>query len=62
MAEAGLSNQLIKAITGHTSDSEVARYTREAEQVTMARKAIADLASAQTPGLSSKAQPIERNA
>jgi integrase len=36
MAEQGLSNQLIKSITGHTSDSEVARYTREAEQVRMA--------------------------
>ena len=36
MAELGLSNQLIKSITGHSSDSEVARYTREAEQSRMA--------------------------
>lgn len=38
MAERGLSNQMIKAITGHSSDSEVARYTREAEQITMAKE------------------------
>lgn len=35
-AELGLSNQLIKSFTGHTSDSEVARYTRDAEQARMA--------------------------
>jgi integrase len=41
MAELGLSNQLIKSITGHTSDSEVARYTRGADQVVMADQAMA---------------------
>jgi len=41
MAELGLSNQLIKSITGHSSDSEVARYTREAEQEKMAETAFA---------------------
>jgi integrase len=40
MAEMGLSNQLIKSITGHTSDSEVARYTRDADQVVRADKAM----------------------
>lgn len=45
MAEAGLSNQLIKSITGHSSDSEVARYTRDAQQVVMAREAMARMAS-----------------
>ena len=39
MAEVGLSNQLIKSITGHTSDVEVARYTRDAEQERMADEA-----------------------
>jgi len=43
MAEAGLTNQQIKAITGHTTDSEVARYTREAEQVLLADRAMAAL-------------------
>jgi integrase len=32
LAELGLSNQTIKAITGHTTDSEVARYTKGADQ------------------------------
>lgn len=40
MAEAGLTNQQIKAITGHVTDSEVARYTREAEQVLIAKSAM----------------------
>jgi len=45
MAELGLSNQLIKSITGHSTDSEVSRYTRDAEQVLMAEKAMAILAN-----------------
>lgn len=45
MAELGLSNQLIKSITGHSSDSEVARYTREAEQELMAEIAMDRLAN-----------------
>jgi integrase len=40
MAELGLSNQLIKSITGHSSDSEVARYTRNADQARMADDAM----------------------
>jgi integrase len=35
-AELGLSNQMIKSITGHTSDTEVARYTAAARQERMA--------------------------
>jgi integrase len=44
MAEIGLSNQLIKSITGHTTDSEVSRYTRDAEQQRMADLAMHELA------------------
>jgi integrase len=55
MAELGLSNQLIKSITGHTSDSEVARYTREAEQVGMADIAMEALANRENPDLSNRA-------
>ncbi|QZP07811.1 tyrosine-type recombinase/integrase [Caenibius sp. WL] len=40
LAELGLSNQLIKSITGHSSDAEVARYTRDAEQVRLADTAM----------------------
>jgi len=46
MAEVGLSNQLIKSITGHVTDSEVSRYTRDAEQQRMADMAMESLASA----------------
>lgn len=46
MAEIGLSNQLIKSITGHTSDAEVSRYTREAEQERMADEAMAAMSLA----------------
>lgn len=56
MAEIGLSNQLIKSITGHSGDSEVARYTRDAEQRTMAREAIRRLANAANPDLANEAQ------
>ena len=45
MAEAGLTNQQIKSITGHTTDSEVSRYTREAEQVLIADRAMAIMAN-----------------
>ena len=41
MAELGLSNQLIKAITGHETDAEVSRYTKAAQQIVMADKAMA---------------------
>ncbi len=54
MAELGLSNQLIKSITGHKTDSEVSRYTREAEQRKMAALAMESLASAGKDGLASE--------
>jgi len=47
-AEAGCSNQEIKAWTGHTTDSEVARYTKAADQRTLSdaagQKLLANLA------------------
>jgi integrase len=56
MAEVGLSNQLIKSITGHTSDSEVARYTRDAEQERMADLAMEGLANRPDPDLATRAE------
>lgn len=41
-AEAGCSNQQIKAWTGHTTDSEVSRYTAAADQ-TLLSDAAAEL-------------------
>lgn len=54
MAELGLSNQLIKSITGHTSDSEVARYTRDAEQERMADLAMQILSNPENPDLANR--------
>ncbi|KFL24956.1 hypothetical protein JP74_22030 [Devosia sp. 17-2-E-8] len=41
LAEAGCTNQQIKAITGHTTDTEVARYTAAANQQLLADQAMA---------------------
>lgn len=37
MAQSGAGNQGIKSITGHSGDSEVSHYTREADQEALAR-------------------------
>jgi len=39
LAEAGCTNQQIKAVTGHRTEAEVARYTRAASQKTLAEHA-----------------------
>jgi integrase len=44
LAEHGQSNQSIKAVTGHSGDSEVALYTRSADQRRLAKQAIGSLA------------------
>ena len=44
MAELDMGNQTMKALSGHTKDDEVARYTREANQKRMVDAAIAALA------------------
>ena len=64
MAELGMSNQLIKSITGHVTDSEVARYTRDADQVALADQAMAilakaDLANSETGLAKNPAKPAE---
>jgi integrase len=46
LAEAGCSNQLIKSITGHKTNSEVSRYTAAADQVRLADQAIGALGGA----------------
>ena len=43
MAEAGCSNQEIKAITGHETETEVTRYTKSADQKIMAKHAMGKL-------------------
>ncbi|SNS54018.1 Site-specific recombinase XerD [Sphingomonas laterariae] len=43
LAEINQGNQSIKSVTGHSSDSEVARYTREASRALMAEQAMGAL-------------------
>ena len=43
MADIGMGNQQMKAISGHVKDDEVARYTREANQMELADSAINQL-------------------
>lgn len=45
MAELDMGNQTMKAMSGHSKDDEVARYTREANQKRMADVAVARLAT-----------------
>ena len=40
LAEAGCTNQQIKAITGHRTDQEVSRYTAAADQERLAEQAM----------------------
>jgi len=44
LAEAGATTEQIKAITGHTTDTEVARYTAAANQELLADQAMAAIA------------------
>ncbi|MFG1479847.1 tyrosine-type recombinase/integrase [Xanthobacter sp. V4C-4] len=53
MAEAGCSNQQIKAITGHKTDKEVSRYTEAADQVRLAEQAMA-----MTYGMEQEQKPV----
>lgn len=61
MAEMGLSNQLIKSITGHSSDAEVSRYTRDAEQERMADLAASIMANRFETGLAINSQDAANN-
>lgn len=56
MADLGLSNQVIKAITGHSTDSEVARYTKNADQARRADMAMDRMAN---PDLANSGASIE---
>jgi integrase len=40
LAEAGCTNQQIKAIAGHKTDKEVSRYTAAANQITLSDQAM----------------------
>jgi integrase len=59
LADAGCSAHQVAAITGHKSLSEVARYTRAADQVRLAEQAMAVI-EARTK-LSSNATPLDKS-
>lgn len=59
MAELGLSNQLIKSITGHATDSEVSRYTKNADQARRADKAMDDIEGFGAPDLAHLSENAE---
>lgn len=52
MAELGMSNQSMKSVSGHSTDQEVARYTRAADQQRMADAAIGSLSRWEMSNLS----------
>jgi integrase len=59
MAELGLSNQLIKSITGHTTDSEISRYTKNADQARRADKAMEKMEGFGLPDLAHHSESVE---
>ena len=62
-AEAGCSNQQIKSWTGHTTDSEVSRYTAAADQETLSDAAAEMLMANLRKGLANdKHNPLEKEA
>lgn len=59
MAELGLSNQLIKSITGHTTDAEISRYTKNADQARRADKAMEQMEGFGAPSLAHLSESVE---
>ena len=60
LANAGCSTDQIKAITGHKSLSEVARYTKAADQARLARQAIGMMRADREQKLSSNPTGLDK--
>ncbi len=60
LANAGCSTEHIKAITGHKSASEVARYTRAADQQRLARQAVRMLRANREQSLSNHENRLDK--
>jgi integrase len=60
LANAGCSTDQIKAITGHKSLSEVARYTKAADQTRLARQAMSMLRADQEQNLSNQPTRLDK--
>jgi integrase len=56
MAELGLSNQLIKSVTGHATDSEVSRYTKNADQASRATQTMREMERFGAPDLAHQSE------
>ncbi|WP_250152159.1 tyrosine-type recombinase/integrase [Ancylobacter radicis] len=62
LAEAGSSNQQIKAVTGHRTEAEVSRYTKAAEQRTLADQVVQHLGRRKTgTNLANTAEAVSQN-
>jgi integrase len=59
LAEAGCSEKQIAAISGHLSMSEVARYTKAADQARLARDAMAMFSSTRTSKCQTPVQSVK---
>ena len=63
MVEAGCTNEQIKSVTGHRSDSALRPYTRKADQAKLARQALAmQIGAEREQQLSSKPIPLDKKA
>lgn len=60
-AEANLSNQSIKSVTGHVKDDEVAHYTKAVEQRKLASGTIKALERADAKRLATRAKPPKKH-
>jgi integrase len=61
MAQAGCSNEIIKSVTGHTTDKEVARYTQSADRAALADRGIAAITSTEPEqNLATEPKPVAK--
>lgn len=60
MAESGLSHSEGKAVTGHVTDREFSRYSRDADQVVLADRAVGKLSNRQNEEVSNLGQTNEQ--
>jgi integrase len=61
LVEAGCTNEQIRAVTGHRSDSSLRTYTRKADQAKLARQALAvQIGAEREQQLSSDAIPLDK--
>jgi len=60
LVEAGCTNEQIRAITGHRSDTSLRAYTRKADQARLARQAMANLGADREQKLSTERTSVDK--